>query len=552
MFLSRTRFKTKSGKIYEAVLLRESYREGPKVKKRTIANLSHCSKEEIAAIELALAHKHNLSSLTPSKPLPNRETDSVSIKEGKSIGGLWVIYQVAKQLGIVEVLGKQQQGKRALWQIIARVLEQGSRLSSVRLAGTYDIASVLSLTKGFTEDALYRNLAWLSKNQSRIEDRLFTRNQKNTTLFLYDVTSSYLEGTKNQLADWGYNRDGKKGKKQIVVGLLTNQEGDPISTEVFTGNTNDINTFRPQIEKVKHRFGCQNVTFVGDRGMIKNRQIEDLRQEGFHYITSLTKKQIQTLIQQKTIQYELFDTTLKEIVEGPIRYIFRRNPIRAQEIRESRASKERSMNKLVEKENRYLQDHPRAKEVRALKTIKERIKKLKVDHWIEIKLENRTITLSVNHQALGKEEELDGCYVIKTDLPQNTCDAPTIHNRYKDLATVERAFRTCKSLLELRPLHVRRTPSTYGHVVVVMLAYMIIQYLDQKWAPLYLTVEEGLRSLNTLTLQEVTVKGQETFQQIPEPREQNKKMLEKLYGARLGCVNLDSARRSQIEASATE
>jgi transposase len=521
MFISRSKFKTKSGKIYESVLLRESYREGGRVKKRTVANLSGCSEQEIRAIEFALAHKHDLSDL-------GSLSDSVSLKEGKSIGGVWVVYQVAKTLGIVDVLGKGQHGKRALWQVISRVLEQGSRLSAVRLGETYDIASVLSLKQGFTEDALYRNLLWLARNQKRIEDDLFVKNKKDTSLYLYDVTSSYLEGTENQLAEWGYNRDGKRGKKQIVVGLLTHQDGAPIAVEVFSGNTNDTATFRSQVEKVKRRFGCQQVTFVGDRGMIKGGQIEDLAEHGFHYITSLTKKQIETLIRKEVIQYELFDSSICEVTEDHVRYIFRRNPIRMEEMEQSRANRQQTIERFVAKQNQYMQDHQRAKEATAIKRVTEKIRQLKVDGWISVKAEERKLTLSIDQVCLSKETALDGCYVIKTDLSQDDYTAQTIHDRYKDLALVEAAFRTCKSVLELRPIYVRRKASTYGHVLIATLAYMIIRELERKWASLYLTVEEGLRSLNTLTLQEVTVKGFSSFQQIPEPRSQNKKMIEAL------------------------
>ncbi len=518
MFIAKSKFKTKSGKIYQSVLLRESYRENGKVKKRTIANLSRCSEQEIKAIELAFMHKHDLSAL-------GSVSDSVSIKEGKSIGGVWVIYQVAKKLGIVEALGNSQNGKLALWQVLARVLEQGSRLSAVRLGETYALASVLSPKKGFTEDMLYRNLSWLSNNQIKIEDKLFVKNTRDTTLFLYDVTSSYLEGTENKLAEWGYNRDGKKGKKQIVVGLLANSEGNPIATEVFTGNTNDLATFQSQVEKAKHRFGCERVTFVGDRGMIKSGQIKDLEKHGFHYITALTKKQIETLVKKEVIAYELFDDSVCEVTDDSIRYIFRRNPVRAQEIQENRKSKKLSIERLVEKQNKYLQEHRGAKEATALKRVMEKIEKLKVDSWVSAKVKDRTITLDVDNNVLAKKAELDGCYVIKTDLRAAECGAQIIHDRYKDLALVELAFRTCKSNLELRPVHVRLEASTYGHVLVVMMAYMIFRYLDQKWSSLYLTVEEGLRSLSTLTLQEVTVKEHPSFQQIPKPRNQNKKML---------------------------
>ena len=521
MFISRSKFQTKSGKTYQSALLRESYRENGRVKKRTIANLTHCSEQEINAIELALTHKHDLSAL-------GSLSDAISIKEGHSIGGVWVIYQVAKKLGIVEALGNSQDGKLALWQIFARVLEQGSRLSSIRLNETYAFASVLSLKNGFNEDALYKNLAWLANHQTRIEDFLFVRNKRNSTLFLYDVTSSYLEGTENSLAEWGYNRDGKKGKKQIVVGLLADEEGNPISIEVFTGNTNDLTTFHSQIEKARQRFGCKQVTFVGDRGMIKSCQIEDLKKHGFHYITALTRKQIDTLVKNNVVQYELFDDTVCEVVDGSIRYIFRRNPIRAQEIQENRESKKRSIELFVEKQNQYLREHRKAKETTACTRVTEKIKKLEVNDWAKVTVEDRKLIVCFDNDALKKYEELDGCYVIKTDLQKENCNTQTIHDRYKDLALVESAFRTCKSVLELRPIHVRLKASTYGHVLVVMLSYMIIRYLDQQWSSLYLTVEEGLRSLNTLTLQEVMVKGHAPFQQIPEPRKQNKQMLQTL------------------------
>ena len=519
MFISKSKFKTKSGKAYQSILLRESYRENGRVKKRTIANLTRCSEQEIRAIELALSHKHDLTGLG-SFP------DLISIKEGLSIGGVWVIYHVAKELGITSALGNSEAGKRALWQVIARVLEQGSRLSAVRLGATYAIASTISLKGGFTEDDLYENLAWLAANQTQIEDKLFSSAKKNPTLFLYDVTSSYLEGTQNALADWGYNRDGKKGKKQIVVGMLADSEGNPVSVEVFQGNTSDVATFHSQVEKAKHRFGCKQVTFVGDRGMIKSAQIKDLERHGFHYITSLTKKQIETLIRKNVIAYELFDDMICEALEGSVRYIFRRNPVRTQEIQENRRNKRRAIEHLIAQQNRYLQEHKKAKEATATKRIIAKIKKLEVDSWLSVNVQDRKFTLVIDDDALSEESKLDGCYVIKTDLQPEECDTHTIHTRYKDLALVETAFRTCKSTLELRPIYVRRESSTYGHVFVVMLAYMIVRYLDQKWMSLYLTVEEGLRSLSTLTFQEVAVGNQPPFQQIPEPRQQNKKMLD--------------------------
>jgi transposase len=259
--------------------------------------------------------------------------------------------------------------------------------------------------------------------------------------------------------------------------------------------------------------------------MIKSGQIKDLEKHGFHYITSLTKKQIETLLKRNVIQYELFDENVCEAIEGSVRYIFRRNPIRAGEITKTRASKKKMLERLIEQQNDYLRQHKRAKEAVAMKRVVEKLKKLEIGTWASVKMQDRSLTLVIDDEALEKEADLDGCYVIKTDLRREECDMQTAHDRYKDLALVESAFRTCKSNLELRPVYVRLEASTYGHVLVVMLAYMIIRHLDQRWAPLYLTVEEGLRSLSTLTLQMVTVKNQPSFQQIPEPRQQNKKML---------------------------
>ena len=205
-----------------------------------------------------------------------------------------------------------------MWQVIARALDQGSRLSAVRLACSHAACDILRLDS-FNEDQLYPNLAWLAENQVQIEQRLFAHFHPTgcPDLFLYDVTSSYLEGDHNALAAWGYNRDGKPGKKQIVIGLLCDGQGRPLSIEVFAGNTGDPKTFGSQIRKAVERFGGQGVTFVGDRGMIKGPQIKDLGQENFHYITAISKPQIESLLQQNVFAMELFDNNLSEVASIP-------------------------------------------------------------------------------------------------------------------------------------------------------------------------------------------------------------------------------------------
>jgi len=259
--------------------------------------------------------------------------------------------------------------------------------------------------------------------------------------------------------------------------------------------------------------------------MIKSGQIETLAKEGYHYITALTKKQIETLLHKKIIDYSLFDSNLCEVDAEGVRYVFRRNPIRAQEIAQNRSSKKASIEKLTIERNIYLSEHPKAREKTALTIVNKKIQKLGMSKLISIKTENGKLTLVVDETNWEEDSKLDGCYVIKTDLPSLCADKDTIHDRYKDLAFVESAFKTVKSDLDIRPVYVRIEESTRGHVFIVMLAYMITRELDKLWNTLYFTVAEGLQSLSTLCLTEISVNGK-TFQQVPEPRQHNKKLLE--------------------------
>jgi len=525
MYLDTSTVK-QGDKSYTRHLLRESYREGKKVRHRTIANLSHCSDEEIAAIRLALRHKKNLTELTTKD-----KEQAFSQRQGLSVGAVWSVYDIARQIGVVEAFGTTRDGKLALWQVIARVIDQGSRLSAVRLAGAHAACDVLGLGK-FNEDDLYDNLDWLCENQALIEDRLFRNlyRTKKPGLFLYDVTSSYFEGTHNELSAFGYNRDGKKGKMQIVLGLLCNEDGVPLSVEVFTGNTQDPKTFGPQIKKVADRFGSKEVTFVGDRGMIKSPQMEQLNSEpyGFHYITAITKPQIETLLKKKIIQMDLFDQALAEVstTEG-LRYVLRRNPARAQEIQKSREDKLKVLKKEIARQDQYLKEHPRATVEVATRKIKARSERLKMSAWVLISGAEREITLAVDNDALIEEAKIDGCYVLKTDLLEAAATKEVIHDRYKDLVLVESAFRTSKTVeLELRPIHVRLASRTRAHAFVVMIAYRIVKELSLRWQNMNVTVQEGINELTTLCASEVLINGAVKINDIPEPRKSVKRLLD--------------------------
>ena len=519
MYIEHIPTKTSTGKIsHICTLLRESYRKDGKVKSRTIANLTHCKPDEIEAMKLALAHKKDLSVLGSVK--------EVKSEQGPSVGAVWLVYQIARRLGIEKALGTGLDGQLAMWQVIARGIDRGSRLAAVRLGASHALCDILGIRETFTEDDLYRNLAWLSERQAGIEQRLYQHRRQGVKaeLFLYDVTSSYLEGTHHELGDWGYSRDGKKGKLQVVIGLLCDELGDPVSVDLFTGNTSDLKTFGNQIKKAAQRFGCQRVTFIGDRGMIKTTQIDELKDSDFHYITAITKAQIETLLKSGVFQLELFTENVCEVDHEGIRYILRRNPHRAKEITVTRAAKEQSIHQFIQNRNQHLSEHPRGRVSTAVKHVRQKISRLKTS-WLSVDAQDRTLHVTRNEEILAEIGKLDGCYVIKSDLAE-TVEPQKLHDRYKDLKHVEHAFRTCKTgLLELRPWYVWTAESSRGHVLVVMLAYLIVHYLEQAWKGIDLTIEEGISCLNQLCTLKLTFRNDKSCHQIPIPRDDQNKLL---------------------------
>ena len=340
------------------------------------------------------------------------------------------------------------------------------------------------------------------------------------SLFVYDVTSSYLEGTHNELAAFGYNRDGKKGKRQIVIGLLCDEAGHPVSIAVFPGHTADPGTFAAQLEPVQVRFGVTAITFVGDRGMIQGQQIADLAKHGFHYITAIPKPQIDKLLSHGTLQRGLFDPEVAEVLadEG-IRYVLRRNPVRAQEVQAHRESQLAKLPALVAKQTQYLQEHRRANSQRALQKLVASAANLRLADWVELTLEGRALTLAVNASAQQEAAKLDGCDVLKTALTPAQAKKELVHDRYKDMASVEPALRSCKTVpLEVRPIFLRLAERTRAHAFVVMLADQIIQYLASCWSLFDCTVDEGLHALTTLCLVEVSPPNAPSYHGIPTPR----------------------------------
>jgi transposase len=503
MFIQRIHKKA-NGKIYTSVVLLESYRVGKKVNHRIVSNLSHWPDKLVSDFESVLKGKEI------------KQLSDLALSNGESFGALKVVIDIAKRLGIGNALGKSRQGQLAMFQIAGRIITQGSRnYLANEWAKSQAVESLLKL-EAFDENSLYENLDWLANNQEKIEKDIFDfrfKGQKVKDIFLYDVTSSYLEGEQNELGDYGYNRDKKKGKKQIVIGLLLDSEGYPLTVEVFKGNTSDTKTVSSQLEKLQEVFGIERVIFVGDKGMIKSAQIDQIISDKYkwNYLTTITKQQINTLLKKGIIQMSMFDDEVVEIEgENGERYILRKNKHRAEELEKSRKSKIEVIRKFVELQNKYLKEHKKADEKVAQKKVETKVAHFKLKEICETQAKSRIISLKINEEKSKEIAELDGCYVVKTDVPKGELDKQTAHDRYKDLSKVEFAFRTMKTTLEeIRPIFVRKQDRTRGHVFVVMLAYMITKYITDKISKLNFTRKFAIELLDKIQYIKYEFEGQE-------------------------------------------
>jgi len=513
-------------KTYRRELLRESHRINGKVVKRTVANISQWPELVKQAIRGALSSGSSESTLAG---LLEGSTSS-PVVQGKSVGAVAAVLSAAKHLGIVDALGDDRQGRLALFQVVARVIDQGSRLSAVRMARSHAAAELIGLS-GFDEDDLYENLSWLSSRQQTVEDALFNARYPDgqaPPLFLYDVTSSYFEGEQNELAAFGYNRDGKKGKRQMVVGLLTDHEGCPVSIEVFPGNTSDTVTVPCQVEKLRNRFRGEELTLVGDRGMLKGPQQTELSEIGMRYLTAITNAQIKTLLNQSAIQMELFDQGIAEVAEQgtSVRYILRRNPVQAARMEARRADQLASWMAAMEASNKYLKEHSKAALETQIRNLTKRAKRLKLSGWLCIDVDGRTLSAQIDDEAKAEAAKLDGCYVLKTDLPQTAASSDEVDARYHDLSKVEWAFRTSKTVhLEIRPIHLRKEERTRAHAFVVMLAYMIVRHLASLWSEFDMTVEEAVAQLGQLCYLEIALQDGLVLRELPQPRREIAQLL---------------------------
>ena len=507
MFIKRNNSK-RGGKTYSCVLLvqgervevprppgrpRKGDKRKSKVVHRTLANLSKLPPELVDLIEQYCQTQRRGQALQVSG-------EAAQPVVGRAYGPMAGLLALAKELGVERALGSSRQGRLAMFLVLARVLHQGSRLSAVRWAETQAVAETLGLGR-LDEDDLYGALDWLCEEQSRIE-RALAPGKPNGAVFLYDVTSSYLEGQKNELAAAGYNRDGKRYKKQIVVGLLTDERGEPVSVQVYEGNTADPTTVADQVHKLARDFEATEVVLVGDRGMLKAQGRQLLSEQGFRFVTALTDPQVRKLLAQGTLQLELFAETVSEVTspEG-VRYMLRRNPATQKRHQSRRADQLERVRAKVEARNAYMKKHPRASEETSLKQAEQWLRAYKLQDFVSASLKGRHVVLEVCEESQKQAELLDGCYVVVSDVPVDKASAQQLWERYGDLQRVERDFRILKTgLLEIRPLFLRKAERTRGHALVSMLALKLVRELERRIKPLELTVKDALERLEGVRL----------------------------------------------------
>jgi hypothetical protein len=471
-----------------AILLRESYREGGKVKKRTLCNLTHWPPAQV----------EGLRRLLRGGTAVERLEESLEVVRSRPHGHVAAVLGTARRQGLEGLLSARRcpERDRVLAMIVARVVNPRSKLATARALDLETLDSTLGELLGLASadaDELYAALDWLGERQERIEQKLAARHLAGGSLVLYDVTSTYFEGRCCPLARLGHSRDGKPDRLQIVFGLLCNAEGCPVAVEVFEGNVSDPKTFSAQVQKVRQRFGIERIVWVGDRGMITEARIrEDLRGvEGLDWITALRAPQIRELVSHGALQLSLFDERdLAEITSDEYpgeRLIACRNPRLAEERARKReellAATEQRLDLIVAATRRA--KRPLRGEAAIALRVGKVLGRFKMAKHFRLRITDEGFDYERDRERIAAEAALDGIYVIRTTVPAETLGPAATVGAYKSLSRVERAFRSYKSVdLKVRPIFHHLATRVRAHVFLCMLAYYVEWHMRQALAPI--------------------------------------------------------------------
>ena len=465
---------------YVAYLLRRSYRQGGKVKQQTLGNLSHLPLETIEVIRRSLRGQ----TFVPVD-------EGIEIVRSQAHGHVSAIRAMLRKLELHEIIDPRPSRMRDLVEamIVSRIAAPRTKLATVRSWHTTTLPEDLGIEDA-TEDDLYEAMDWLLKRQERIETKLAKRHLHNGTLVLYDVSSGYVEGTKCPLAAFGYNCDGKKGKRRIVYGLMIDASGRPLGIEVYAGNTVDSGTVTDRVKQLKDRFGLAHVVLTGDRGMLTQARIDELKKiGGIDWISALRAPDIRKLAEKDLIQPSLFDEhDLVEICSPDFpgeRLIVCRNPF----LQEDRARTREELLKATEKDLDQIERRVAAgrllRKEKIGMAVGRVLNKYKVGKHFQIDIDEGRFSYCRKHAAIEREAALDGIYVIRTSVPAEKMTSEEAVLSYKSLSRAERAFRTLKSVdPKIRPIHHWTEERVRSHIFLCMLAYYVEWHLREAWKPM--------------------------------------------------------------------
>ena len=467
-------------------LLRESYREGKKVRKRTLANLSALSDEQIEAIRAVLAGH----SVRPVEEL-------WQITRSRSHGAVQAVRVAMQRLGFESLIASRPSPERdaVCAMVAARVLAPHTKLATTRWWHTTTLAEEYRMVDTDETD-LYAAMDWLLERQGQIERKLAARHLSEGALALYDLSSSYFEGNCCPLAKIGYSRDGKRNTPQVNYGLLTTRAGCPVAISVYQGNTSDASTLMPQVAQLREQFGLERLVLVGDRGMISHKAIETLRSlDGLAWITALKSAQIRTLVQGGELQLDLFDERNLFEFSHPDFPGERLMACRNVELGRLRAHKRQALLEATAQELQKVQTRIENGALAGRDKIGVRIGKVlnkyKVGKHFALSIEERALTFKRLEQQIAAEAALDGLYVIRTSVPNQQMTSAEAVRSYKALAEVERAFRSMKTIdLHIRPIHHRLESRVRTHIFLCMLAYYVEWHMREAWRELMFADED--------------------------------------------------------------
>jgi len=462
------------------VLLRESYREGSKVGKRTLANLSSLSAAQIEAIRAALRGE----ALQPA-------AQCLEITASRSHGHVQAVALTLQRLGFASVIASKPCGERdlVLAMVASRIVAPHTKLATTRWWHTTTLAEDFGVADA-SEDDLYAAMDWLLARQDTVQKKLAARHLSAGGLVLYDLSSSYFEGSCCPLAKLGYNRDGKRGLLQVNYGLLTDARGCPVAVSVHEGNVADSKTVMPEIKRLREDFGVEQLVMVGDRGMISSKAIDELREtDGIAWITALKSVSIRALVEQGHLQLGLFDErNLLELISPDYpgeRLVACRNP----DLAKLRTHKREELLCATEGNLEKIKARVDAGKLAGQDKIGLRVGKVvnqyKVAKHFELVIGENTFSFARKREAIAAEASLDGIYIIRTSVSAAQMDAPQCVRNYKALANVERAFRSLKTIdLKVRPIHHRTADRVRAHIFLCMLAYYIEWHMREAWREL--------------------------------------------------------------------